>query len=321
MQEQLLTQPVEQTQASFDLVVEKLDSWLATTIAMLPNLVVAALIVVVFTLASKLVQRLTRKVLLRVTNPSIARLMGTIACMLVIAAGLFFALGVLELEKTVTSLLAGAGLIGLALALAFQDLTGNLIAGFYMSFKKPFVPGDLVETNDTLGTVELTDLRSTVLRTPEGQLVMIPNRQVFDSRLVNFTCGGSRRVDVPVGVSYGDDLEQVAEIAVEAVSAVEERDPERDVELYYAGFGSSSIDLTVSFWISSRTANYRGARSEAIVRLKKAFDEHGVTIPFPIRTLDFGIKGGEHVSEALSPLATAAGSPDESTRQQLNTLQ
>lgn len=292
-------------------LVNKLSGWVEAAVLALPNFALAVLVLVLFWIASKVIRHALRRVL--ATTPvvrQIRRLLVNVTGIVVIATGLFIALGVLELDKTVTSLLAGAGIVGLALGFAFQDVAANFIAGLYLAFVRPIHVGDVIETNDFFGTVERIDLRSMTLRRPEGQMVLIPNKLVFETPLVNYNDLGRRRVDLPVGVAYGDDLEKVMDVAMEAVEGVEGRDPERATELYYTEFGDSSINFVVRFWIPfDRQSQYLEARSQAIRRVKGAFDEAGITIPFPIRTLDFGVVGGEKLSEALPPgvLGTPSG--------------
>jgi small conductance mechanosensitive channel len=103
-----------------------------------------------------------------------------------------------------------------------------------------------------------------------------------------------------VGVSYGSDLRQAREAALAALAGVPGRDTTRDSEVFYEQFGDSSIDLTARFWIPfERETDFLSARSEAVVRIKDAFDAAGITIPFPIRTLDFSTVGGRLLSEEL----------------------
>lgn len=312
---------VEDIDQPLTIIKDKLYDWGEAAIALLPNLAVAILVVVAFWFLALLVRKLVKRILAKVMDSrSIAHLLASIAQALVVGVGLFIALGLLGLDKTVTSLLAGAGVIGLALAFAFQDVAANLISGFYMSFRRPFESGDLIETNDTFGTVEAIDLRSTRLRTPTGQIVLIPNKNIFENKLTNFTRSGSRRIDLPVGVSYAEDLAAVKELTIEVIRGIEDIDSERGVEVFYQEFGGSSINFLVRFWIDFRKqSEFHAARSEAIMRIKKAYDEHGISIPFPIRTLDFGIKGGETLRETLaarpsSDEATSATSSAESER-------
>lgn len=135
----------------------------------------------------------------------------------VFAAGTFIALGILGLDKTVASLMAGAGIITLALGFAFQDIAANLLAGIYLSVRRPFRRGQLIKTQDYFGTVNQINLRWTEVYTQQGQLVMIPNKQVFENPIMNYSALGRRRIDLEIGVSYSDDLARAREVAIQAV--------------------------------------------------------------------------------------------------------
>ncbi len=289
---------------------DRLQEWGDTLIALAPNLVAGILILVCAWLLSKLGRRAVEKIALRAAARSaIARLLGTATAVGIMVAGLFVALGVLQLDKTVTSLLAGAGVIGIALGFAAQSMAANILSGTVISLRKPYKEGDVIESAEHFGTVEVIDLRVTEILTPEGQTVLLPNKEVLEQPLVNYSRLGLRRIDLSVGVSYSDDLDSAAAIAREAVSGISSRLEEREVELFYTEFGSSSIDFTVRFWIPfERQSDYLSARSEAIVRIKKAFDAHDITIPFPIRTLDFGIEGAQTPDAVITALP-ALGSP------------
>jgi hypothetical protein len=137
-----------------------------------------------------------------------------------LAAGVFIALGIVGLDKTVTSLLAGAGIVALAIGLAFQNIATNFIAGIFLSTRRPFQLNHLVETNNVLGTVQSISLRSTELRTPQGQVVLIPNKEVFEKPIVNYTVSQRRRIDLKVDIAYSEDLEKVKRIASQALEGV-----------------------------------------------------------------------------------------------------
>jgi small conductance mechanosensitive channel len=157
-----------------------------------------------------------------------------------------------------------------------------------------------VETNDVFGRVKGINLRTTDLETFQGQTVLIPNKQAFQNPIVNYSDKGYRRIDLVVGISYGDDLEKVSKVTFEAVKEIETLDESREVDLYFEEFGNSSINFVVRFWVRfAKQTDYLEARSESIMRIKAAYDRNDITIPFPIRTLDFGIKGGGKLSEIL----------------------
>ena len=286
---------------AYNLVTDKLENWIDTLIQMLPNLALALIVLIVFYVVGKMIRNAIGRLLSKATdNRTIINLMETIVGVLIVGIGVFIALSILNLDGAVTSLLAGAGIIGLALGFAFQDIASNFISGIILSIRHPFGIGDIIETNGFYGTVQKMNLRNTIIHTPTGQIVYIPNKSVFESPLENFTSTGERRIDLSCGVSYGDDLEKAKEVAIEAVKGLRNYNADKGIEFYYDEFGGSSINFKIRFWVDFQSnPDYWSARSDAIIALTKAFDENDIMIPFPIRTLDFGIRGGEKLNTVL----------------------
>ena len=284
---------------------DKLEAWYTGLVALLPNLVVAVLIVVAAAFLARLVRRAVQGVLHRVTEHApqarnVVDLLGTLAYVAVLAIGTFLALRVIGLDGVVTTLLAGAGIVGLALGFAFQDIAANFIAGVLMAVRNPFVVGEIIETNGFTGPVREINLRSTVMDTFQGQKVILPNAKVFGDPIVNYSARRERRVDLTCGVGYGDDLAHAQRVAIEAVEGLAVRRAERPVQLYYTEFGDSSVNFVVRFWVDfAAQTDFLEAQSQAIIAIKAAFDRAGVTIPFPIRTLDFDPNGGVPLRAAL----------------------
>jgi len=278
----------------------RVGGWIEGLVNSLPNIVAAIVIIVVFWILAAVVRRGVRHAVDRVSrHRDLNRLLGALAFGGVFAIGFFIALGILELDGPVKTLLAGAGIIGLALGFAFQDIAENFISGILMMLRRPFRDGDIIETGDFIGTVDHINMRATILRTFQGQMVILPNSEVFKNPITNFSQAGTRRVDVAVGVSYGDDLEKVRRVATQAIESMEGVLREKPVELFYEEFGGSSINFQIRFWIDfDRWPDFLRARSEAIMRIKRAFDENDITIPFPITTLDFSEIGGETLAKA-----------------------
>ncbi len=274
---------------AYDLVTEKLEVWLEMAVKMLPNLVISILILLAFVMIGKFLKKMVYKLTGRITdNQSLRKLISSILYIITLSIGTFIALSVLELDGAVTSLLAGAGVIGLALGFAFQDIASNFIAGTMMSIRRPFQVNDLIETNSYFGKVVSIHLRTTQIETLQGQLVMIPNAEVFKNPIINYSALGKRRIDLSVGVTYSQDLPFAKKIAKEAVEKIE--GIQGDVTIYYTEFGDSSINFTIRYWMSftNKQFEYRSMVDQGIINIKKAFDENGIGIPFPIRTLDFG---------------------------------
>ncbi|WP_261595505.1 mechanosensitive ion channel family protein, partial [Pseudoalteromonas holothuriae] len=189
----------------WQLIYEKMDSWAELSIKNLPNLVVAIVIFVVFLFLSSIISRWALKLIKKASHSTqVAGLLAAIIRLVVIAIGFFFALDIMGLSGAVASLLAGAGIIGLAIGFAFQDMTENLIAGVVMGVRKPFKVGDIIEADDTLGTVKQINLRNTLIETFYGQLCVTPNKILFRNKLLNYSTLKKRRIEIPVGISYAD---------------------------------------------------------------------------------------------------------------------
>ena len=284
----------------YTLITEKLEIWINQALAILPNLAIAVVLVIGFAILAKVLKSFTAKMWMRISeNKALAKLIGNVVRLAVLSAGVFIALGVLDLDKTVTSLLAGVGVIGLALGFAFQDTASNFISGVFLAARRPFQYGDIIKTNGYFGKVKHLNLRNTIVETFTGQEILIPNKEVFQNPIENFSKKGLRRVDVNCGVSYGDDLETAREIAINAVEKLDFVHDKENITLFFNEFGDSSINFNLRFWIQFGETNstFLHAQSEAIIAIKKAFDNHEIDIPFPIRTLDFGKNNLQIVKE------------------------
>ncbi|WP_420455446.1 mechanosensitive ion channel family protein [Rubrivirga sp.] len=294
-------------------LVGKLEAWYTGFVTLLPNLVVAVLIVVAAAFLARLARRVVQGVMHQITEHApqarnVVDLLGTLAYVAVLAIGTFLALRVIGLDGIVTTLLAGAGIVGLALGFAFQDIAANFIAGVLMAVRNPFVVGEIIETNGFTGPVREISLRSTILDTFQGQKVILPNSKVYGDAIVNYSARAERRVDLTCGVGYGDDLEHAQQVAVRAVEGLKVRQRAKPVQLYYTEFGDSSINFVIRFWVDfARQTDFLDAQSEAIKAIKVAFDQAGVTIPFPIRTLDFDPNGGVALRAALKGTGDGLG--------------
>ncbi len=296
----------------FAIIHEKLTHWLHTAAAFLPNAVAAAAILFCTYFVSGWIRRLADRGLNRVIhNAALVHLLGTVVRFIAFAGGLILALNILALDRAVFSLLAGVGVIGLALGFAFQDMAANLISGVALVMKrdKPFKVGDLIETNGVQAFVTEINLRDTELRTFDGQAVFIPNSAIFKAQVKNYSLLGSRRVVLKLGVSYGDDLDEIERVLLEVVNGLPDLHPETKPDVAFVDFGDSAIDAQVRFWVKYPGVDVVVAKHRLIKGIKAAMDAHGLVIPFPIRTMDFDIRGGKTLASMLSaPLGAAPAS-------------
>lgn len=277
-----------------DLIYTELLNWGRVAVRYVPRLIVSALIFSLFVLLARTLSRLMVRGLTRVSNnQSLVNLTGSLGRVLVLAVGVFVALGVLGLDKTLTSLLAGAGVLALAVGFAFQDLTTNFISGTMIALARPIEVGDFIETNGFQGQVLAVKLRSIVLDNGQGQTVEIPSKDVFQKPIVNYSRIGGRRIELTAGVSYLDDLDRAQTLARSAVARLPFVLKDRPVELHFRNFGDNTIQFVLWFWINPVHTNPQAALSEAIKAIKRTFDDNGVLMLFAPFTFDLKQKLSE----------------------------
>ena len=192
------------------------------------------------------------------------------------------------MNKAVSSLLAGAGIIGIILGFAFQDITSNFIAGIYIALKKPFDIGHTVKTNDFIGNVEEIQLRSTTIRTFSGLHLMIPNRDVIQKPLINYSLTPERRIELEFFMDYNNDLEIAHRVTFDAIAKISYLYPGKPVEIYFNDVKYTAIKLSVWFWIDNHSPpGYMVARHDAIFNIVTALKENNISLVLPLTVENF----------------------------------
>ena len=269
---------------------EKLDAWLDAIILKLPNFVVAILVMVLFYFIAKGMRRLVKRLVLRkVHEESIKQIIGQVTFAITLLIGFFVALGVMELDKVLTSILAGAGVVGLAIGLALQGTLSNTVSGFILSFLPKISIGDWIETDDEVGMVTEINLRNITIKRPDNNFTIIPNSNFVDNPFTNYSLSDRSRIIVGCGVGYESDLQMVEDLTVKIIGDAFPQKENEEVEFFYQEFGDSSINFVVRFWADLNNGKDKLTHQHKAVKIiKQHFDEADINIPFPIRTLDFG---------------------------------
>ena len=282
-----------QLSEAYNLLITKLEAWFNAIVSNIPNLILAIVVLVAAYFIAKYVKKyVTKFVAKKVQQNSITNMIGTLSSVVVVLAGLFLALGILNLSKTLTSLLAGAGVAGLAIGLALQGTLSNTFAGIVLSFRKKIQIGHWVETNGYSGEVIDINLKDFTIKEADNNMVIIPNKMILDNPMKNYTLTTKMRVFLECGVGYESDLDHVQQLTKETIcKTFDQIEKPEDVEFYYTEYGGSSINYLCRFWIDADNALEKmRSKSKAIIEIKKAYDKENINIPFPIRTLQFDNK-------------------------------
>ena len=268
---------------------EKLGGWLDAIVLKLPNIILAILTMVLFYFIARGVRKLLRKYLLKhIGQKSIQDIIAKTVFVTVILIGFFVALGVMDLDKVLTSILAGAGVLGLAIGLALQGTLSNTVGGFMLSFMPSIRINDFIKNGDASGVVQEISLRNIVIKTPQNNITVIPNSSFVEAPFTNYSLEERGRIFVNCGVGYESNLQEVEDLVVKTIGDAYEQKDSEEVEFFYTEFGDSSINFMVRFWTDMKTFKQEhAARHKAVKLIKKAFDGKDINIPFPIRTLDF----------------------------------
>ncbi|WP_246107498.1 mechanosensitive ion channel family protein [Puniceibacterium confluentis] len=271
------------------ILMAQLNALLRSSIAILPQLAVALVVLVLTWLISRAVGALMSRALDRSRlRPSLKELFLLLSTILVWVLGIMVAAVIVFPGLTPASILAGLGIGSVAIGFAFKDVFENFLAGIIILFRREMRIGDYIECEGIEGKVARIAIRESHIRQTDGQLVILPNSILFKNPVSVRTDQSHRRVTVICGVAYDVDLDAAREVITEAVrgcATVSAAD--HPIQIFAQEFGDSSINFEVTWWTGSKPVDIRTSRDEVITAVKRALDEAGLEIPFPYRTLTF----------------------------------
>jgi small conductance mechanosensitive channel len=184
-----------------------------------------------------------------------------------------------QLGVNTTSAMAILGAAGLAVGLALKDSLSSFAAGVMLIIFRPFKLGDFVEAGGVSGVVEEIRIFHTVLKTGDNREITMPNAQIYSGTIINYSARDTRRIDLVIGIGYGDDIKKARDVINEVLAADDTilKDPSPTVMLLE--LGASSVDFAVRPWV--RTADYWTTRASVLEEIKNRFDSEGISIPYP----------------------------------------
>ena len=254
----------------------------------LPFIVVALLILILSAGAGWLMARSARKFLSGRVQAKLLRnaLAGGLG-VIVFLAGTYIVLRVSGLTQLALTIVGGTGLVGLAVGIAFRDITENFLASIFLSIQRPFETGDLVEIVGVTGYVQQLNIRTTVLLTLDGNLVQVPNATVYKSTLHNFTATPNRRENFVVGIGYDDAIDEAQAVALQVLvdhpAVLKEPEP----WVLADDLGKATVNLRIYFWINGQEHSWLKVRSSVIRLVKRAFQQKGISMPDEAREVVF----------------------------------
>ncbi len=215
-------------------------------------------------------------------SPSVRVLLVKILQIVLYSVAFFMGLKAVGFDLTGLAVLSGA--IGVGLGFGLQKVVSNLVSGIIILLDKSIKPGDVISLGETFGWINSLGARYVSISTRDGKEYLIPNEDLITGQVVNWSHTNQYvRLDIFFGTSYTDDPHQVRRIAIEAAASVNRVLRDRPPVCHIIGFGDSSVDYILRFWITDPTGGLTNIRGNVYLALWDAFKEHGVSIPFPQR--------------------------------------
>lgn len=246
------------------------------------SLLGAALIFIIGRWVAVFIRQLVERALNRShVDPTLVKFTGNLSYAVLLIVVVLAALNQLGVQTT--SFIAIIGAAGLAVGFALQGSLSNFAAGVMLIIFRPFKVGDFIQAAGEAGIVEEISIFTTQMRTGDNKTIIIPNAGITGGNITNFSTKETRRIDLTIGVSYGDDLKKVKAVLEDILSKEDRilRDPAWTIGV--TALGESSVDFAVRPWVNA--ADYWGVYFHLLQTIKERFDEEGISIPFPQRDI------------------------------------
>ncbi len=274
----------EQIESSFEKLSDKILGWLDTLIYNLPNLIIA-LLVFTFTywISGKLEKAFQNYLSKIVKHAAIRTLLARLISTFVVLLGIILALYILNLETTIKSLLAGAGLAGLAISFALQGTLSNTLSGLLIVSNSDIEIGDWVEINGISGEVMAIELRNTKLRLSDKTIVFIPNKLILDTALKNYSKEDGQWINLTAGIGNQSDLNLVKSTLLKAIQNAPIEIVSDTLEMQYTGFAEEAIYFDLQFMVAHIPhSEAKEIKSRTLQLIQAELLQLGVPITFPL---------------------------------------
>jgi len=270
----------EKIDIDLGLAVERVDSWIDGAIKLLPNIISALIIFIIFIFIAKLINFLVRKYFSRKDKSNLGEVLGGFVKWAIFVLGFLLSATIVTPSLKPGDLIAGLGVSSVAIGFAFKDILQNWLAGLLILFRQPFQVNDQVEVSGYEGTVKKIETRATLIKTFDGDRVVIPNSQIYTNAIKVKTAYRFRRSEYDIGIGYGDDLQKASKIISSILDKVVDIVKEPVPEVLVWDLAASWVTIRARWWTNSKKTNLAKVRSEVITKIKLAFDDAKIDMPY-----------------------------------------
>lgn len=248
----------------------------------LPHLVVGIVVFAAAILLAKPASRwVEKKAAARITDPAIIQMLAKLTQWVIIITGIV--VGLEQVNFNVTGFIAGLGIAGLTIGFALQDITRNFVAGIILMTRKPFKIGDAVRIGSHTGTVMNINTRDTVIKTLDGEVVIIPNISVFNSAIINQAELAQQRRTVKIGLGYAEDISRASQVFLDALNSVDGVLADPPASILAEQLGESTVTLVARFWVDQTKQSVLKVHSDVVQSIKEIAEKEHINLPHAIQ--------------------------------------
>ena len=264
----------------FGIAIEHVDSWVDGAVRLLPNIAVALVVLGIAMGVGALLRRLVENRAHKRQRDNLGDVLGGFIKWMVILFGFLLAATIVIPSLKPGDLIAGLGVSSVAIGFAFKDILQNWLAGLLILLRQPFDIDDQIEVNGFEGTVMRIETRATIIKTYDGQRIVMPNSEIYTNAVLVKTAHEKRRSQYDVGVGYGDGIENACEVLLAAINSVDDVESDPAPEALPWDLAASWVTIRVRWWTDSRRSDVVRVQSKVILSIKLALDKAGIDMPY-----------------------------------------
>lgn len=269
-------------------VWQQLLSMVKGAIELLPNILIAIIVFILFWFIAKFTRRLIKNFTKRKKSRNLGLVLARLSQGLIILVGAFIALAIVIPSFKPGDLIQLLGVSGVAVGFAFRDILQNFLAGILILITEPFSINDQIVFKEFEGTVEHIQTRATTIRTYDGRRIVIPNAELFTNAVTVNTAFDKRRLEYDVGIGYGDDIEQAKQIILDVLRNNQDSLADPAPEALVVELADSTINIRARWWVSPpRQADALETQDQILTAINNQLVAAGIDLPFPTQQILF----------------------------------
>ncbi len=272
----------QQIDLDLGVAIERIDSWVDAGIRLLPNIIVAIVILILVYGVALFVKGIVRRQFTHRNRNNLGDMLGGFVKWVILVTGSLLAATIVIPTLNPGDLIAGLGVSSVAIGFAFKDILQNWLAGLLILLRQPFEIGDQIEVNGHEGTVERIETRATILKTYNGQQIVIPNSTIYTDEVVVRSAYSKQRSQYDVGIGYSSDIDQACEVIEHALKEIPEIESDPAPVIVPWDLAASWVTIRVQWWRRTEK-NGMLIHASVIKAIKKSLEKANIDMPFETR--------------------------------------